>query len=160
MHVFAPDQSPAQKARRLVVELIADFLSNKAPGLRRSPHFSRFDDLLDDLQIARPARFIFAALPRSILARCGVGLLQRGGASTFPNSFSSPSNNSNCPASSFSLLAPKIRRTNKSIFCRSSVFSSCAFSRAFRRTTTCSWLSSNFRSSSASRVLIGGTDEP
>ena len=57
---LAPDESKAHEARRLVVELRADFLADAAPGLRRGLYLRRFDDLLDDLQIRGPARLMAA----------------------------------------------------------------------------------------------------
>ena len=67
MAILAPDQPPAQKARRLIVELRADFFADAAPGLRLSLHLRRLDWFFDELQISRPAWLIVAPPGRSVL---------------------------------------------------------------------------------------------
>ena len=62
---LAPDEPKAHEARRLVVELLADFFADAAPGLRRGLDLRRFDDLLDDLQIRGPARLMAAGVRRA-----------------------------------------------------------------------------------------------
>ena len=59
---LSPDKSKAHEARRFVVELLADFHTEAAPGLRRGLDLRRFDDLLDDLQIRGPARLMAAGV--------------------------------------------------------------------------------------------------
>src|SRR5215210_4679929 len=59
-HVFAPDQSAAKEPSRLIVELLADFGSNIAPGLRRSFDRFRINDFFNHWNARWPAR-LFAS---------------------------------------------------------------------------------------------------
>ena len=76
-HILAPDQPPAKEPRRLIIKLLADFLSDQPPCLRRLSDLFRVDDLLDYRKILRPA-FLAAKRPPLFRRMLRVSLLVEG----------------------------------------------------------------------------------
>ena len=66
LHILRTHRPPAQEARGLVIEPLADFLTNAPPVLRRQLDRLRHDDFLDHRQMLRQAR---PAFTRRRLAR-------------------------------------------------------------------------------------------
>ena len=63
MNIFFTDRAPAQKARRLVIQLLARFLVNAAPLLGRGLDQFQFNHLFDHRQmIGQTGRTGFARL--------------------------------------------------------------------------------------------------